>query len=148
VIKVSEDVLEEDLVRWLLLLEDKELLKMIFENLTPECMGGDLIRKVFTFSKELFEEGGDIDLLHFGALLDEDEMKTVESFKSKRMNTEKAKDGVRKLCQKILDREWIKKCDAIKEKINNDNLSEDELFALAKEFAEVKKNKKTLTESA
>ncbi|MCH9620911.1 MAG: DNA primase [Chlamydiia bacterium] len=148
VIKIAADVLEEDLVRWLLLIEDKKLLSVIFENIETSFLGNELIKKVFEFSKELFEEGREIDMLHLGASLDENEMVIIENFKSKRMNVERVKEGVRILCQKLLDREWLKRCDEIKEKIKADNVSEDKLFALAKEFAEVKKNKKIITEIA
>lgn len=145
-VRFAADVLEEDLIRWLFLVEDRELLELIFKNIETSFLRGGLTHKVFEQSKILFEEGKSIDMLHLGASLDESELAMLNQYKTKKMNVQKPQVGVRLSCQKILDREWLAKCDEIKRKINSDTLSEEELFALAKQFAEVKKNKKIITE--
>ena len=141
-----KDVLERDLVRWLLLAEEKELLDIIMDNVEISYLQDPQVIHVFTAAKELHTAGQRIDHLHLGVSLDEEQHRFLEEVKTKRMNTLKAKDGVKLLCQKILDREWIKKCDEIKAKIQGGNHTEDEMFALAKEFDEVKKNKQNIME--
>jgi DNA primase len=143
---VRKDVLEQDLVRWLLLTEEKELLDLIMDNIEVDYLTDPKVIQVFALAKKLHLSSQKIDTLHLGISLSQEQLYFLEEVKSKRMNTLKAREGIKLLCQKILDRQWLKKCDEIKVKIQEGNHSEEQMFALAKEFDRIKKNKITIME--
>lgn len=138
--------IEKDLIRWLLIVKDKELLDMIMNNIKKEFIYDQTVSLIYTLAKNLHLENKEIDLLNLGSFLDEEKILFIEDIKRKRMDVLKAKEGVRFLCQKLLDRDWDAKCNLIKKKIQSGSLKEEEIFALAKEFDKMKKNKPVILE--
>jgi DNA primase len=140
------DNLEKDLIRWLLITADKKLLNVIMKNIKKEYLKDKVVEKIFCLAKKLHEENKPIDLLHLGSSLEEEEITFLEQIKEKRMHILKAKEGVFALVQKLLDREWLLKCNHVKSLIEAEKNSEERMFALAKEFDNIKKNKPILME--
>ncbi|MCH9617797.1 MAG: DNA primase [Chlamydiia bacterium] len=140
------DPIEKDLLRWLLLAPEKDLIHIIMDNIEIDYIYNHDVKEIFSLAKELHREGQNIDLLHLGMSLTETQIKFLEEIKSKRMNTLKAREGITNLCQKMIDNEWNRRGELIQSKMRLDGVSEEEVFALAKEFDENKKNKKNILE--
>ncbi len=138
------DPLECDMIRWLLLLEDPKLIDIIMENVEVTFINDLKIARIYEIAKMLHEEKKTIDLLNLGVFLEEEDIYFLEGLKSKRMNILQPEDGVLALCQRLIDRESIKQTNDIKKRIQAGNLTEEESFALAKEFDDMKKNKKNI----
>lgn len=138
--------IETDLLRWLLLVTEKSLIDIIMENIEVDYIYSPDVREIFSLAKQLHKDGQNIDLLHLGMSLSGDQIRFLEEIKAKRMNTLKARDGIICLCQKIIDNEWKRRGDLIQQQMRKKGISEEEVFALAKEFDENKKNKKNIME--
>jgi DNA primase len=138
------DPLECDLIRWLILLVEPFLIDIIMDTVDVQWIEDLKVARIYEIAKTLYEEGKKIDLLNVGIYLDEEGIAFLEELQKKRMNVGKAEEGVRLLCQKLIDREVNKQTDSIKKRIQQGNLSEEESFALAKEFDAIKKNRKNI----
>jgi DNA primase len=144
--EIIADNLEKDLIRWLLVVENKELLNTIMKNINVDHLKNQTVKKIFSLAKNLHQENKNIDFLNLGGFILQEEISFLEQIQDKRINVLKAKEGVYFLLQKLLDREWIEKCSVIKNQIQKESLSEEKLFSLAKEFDNIKKNKPILRE--
>jgi DNA primase len=82
-----------------------------------------------------------IDMLVVGQYLEKGEEDILEILMQKKVNTTKFQEGARATLQKILERNWMMKREAIKRKIQSGALSEEEILLLAKEFDLLKKQK-------
>ena len=140
------DPIEQDLIRWLLLTTEEEFIDIIMENVAADYIYDEGIREIFCLCKMIYGRGEKIDMLHLGMALNEQQIHFLDQVKSKRMNISKAREGITFLCQKLIDREWQRKAEDIKNKMNQDGLSEKEIFTLAKEFDEIKKTKQNIME--
>jgi DNA primase len=58
----------------------------------------------------------------------------------KKVNLQKAEEGVRTTREKILQRDWMLQCDTIMKKIQSGACSDTETLELAKQFDAIKKN--------
>jgi DNA primase len=143
-VKRPIDPLEGDMIRWLLLLKEPALIDLIMEHVEVSFIHDLKIARLYELAKMLHEEKKQIDLLNLGVYLEERDLSFLKEIQSKRMNILQAEDGVRVLCQRLIDRESIEQTNAIKRRIQAGNLSEEETFALAKEFDDIKKNKKNI----
>ena len=143
-VKRPTDPLEGDMIRWLLLLKEPVLIDLIMEHVQVSFIHDLKIARLYELAKMLHEEKKRIDLLNLGVYLEERDLSFLKEIQSKRMNILQAEDGVRVLCQRLIDRESIEQTNAIKRRIQAGNLSEEETFALAKEFDDIKKNKKNI----
>ena len=117
------DSLEEDLIRWLLLIHDEELKKIIMDNITIDFIYDPTIKMIFSCMQELYNENKKIELLSLGVSLDDKMIKITEDLKAKRMNLLRAREGIVLLCKKIIERHWAIKCDGIRNKIQSGKLS-------------------------
>lgn len=142
----KKDPLDQDLLRWILLTEDLDLINLIMNNIKDGHLIDTEVMPVFEVAKKLYEEGNSIDLLNLGMHLSDSQIHFLDEVKKKRMNVAKPKEGVLVLLQKIIDRESSHRADSIKKKMSASGVSEVEMFALAKEFDEIKKNKKVILE--
>lgn len=137
-------VLEADLLRWLFLMGDTspEIVQLIFEHIKEDDFHVSVCRHIFKKYQKLSETAQPRDLLSLSIDLDNvEEQLFLSEMLQKRINRDRAHDGTIQSIQKVLERNWLRKREEIKEKIYSGNCSEEEVLALAKEFDEINRNR-------
>lgn len=130
-------ILETDLLRWLLLVgqSDTRLLEIVRSNLKPEHFRTESCRHLFSLyleqPRDLFSLAIDIE--------GEDGQALLSEIMEKKINLQKAEEGVLLTVRKILLREWMAEREAIKMKIHQGDCSDEEVLELAKQFDLLKK---------
>ena len=66
-------------------------------------------------------------------------MLILSEIMQRKINAQKALEGIVETIRKILQRSWLEKTEAIKSKIHSGKLNEEEVLQLAKEFDAIKK---------
>lgn len=128
-------ILETDLLRWLLLSADEQLLPIAKLNLTPDLLRNPLCRRLF---KQLLV--GPTDLMALGATLEsEEEQKLLTEIVQKKVNPAKAREGLIEVIRRLLIRNWMEEREAIRTKLQNGNHTDEEALELAKTFDELKR---------
>ncbi|MCB1107144.1 MAG: DNA primase [Chlamydiia bacterium] len=130
-------VLEADLLRWLLLLgnSNPRLVEIAKANLRPEHFTVTLCRRLFS----LYMENPKGDLLTFASNLESAEEKLLFSeIVQKKINPERAEEGIIETTNKILQHHWMEEREKIKIQIQSGRCSEEEVLALAKQFDTLK----------
>ncbi|MDX8431296.1 MAG: DNA primase [Candidatus Algichlamydia australiensis] len=128
-------ILEADLMRWLVFADD-ELLKIARENLTPDHFRTPAYKRLFT----LFTEGTPPkDLLDLASQMEsvEDQLLLSELL-HKRINRERAKEGMIKTVEELLKRSWMQRRESLRYQMQRTGLTDERLFELAKEFDALK----------
>ena len=136
-------ILETDLLRWLLLLgqEQNRLVELACANLTHEDFHVPICKKIFEVYCENYLHQRPCDLLSLAIDLDDAEGQLVISnIVHKKVNKERAEEHCIETIQKILDRNWMEKREAIKIKIQSGQCTDVEASQLAKEFDDLRKN--------
>lgn len=139
----ADKILELDLLRWLILAGQNraELLELTKQNLTENDFFNPLCAKLYIHILELSEKDRTIELLHLASALEREESELLEELLAKKVNLEKPVEGMVTTIQKLLDRNWMAARAEIQKKLTGANLSEEELFALAKEFDAMKQKR-------
>lgn len=134
-------ILEADFLRWLLLFGNMSTIKSIaLENVKPEDLKVPICKQLYELYIKAHEENKECDLLTIGMSLDSVEGQLfLSEILQKRINGEKAKEGCITTIQKILERNWLHERELIKIKIHSGRCSEEEVYALAKRFDELKR---------
>ena len=133
-----------DLIRWLFVMKKEdsiEILKLIDDNVKEEFFRDDACKKLFWHIHSLVKEEKTIDIFDLAETLTKDEEVLIDQIVQKKVNIERAKDGVFSAIEKILERSWMIKRERIKRRIQKGDGSEDEILELAKQFDELKKEK-------
>ncbi len=125
-----EQVLETDLLRWLVLSKE-ELLPIVQKNLSPIDFIDPATRKLYGHLCDLFSRQVPFDLLTLAEYGDEF---LLDLIIKKKTQMERASVGVRESIRKILERNWMMKREAIKTKIELGKYEEAKMLELAKEF--------------
>jgi DNA primase len=141
--KVDPDrILETDLLRWLFFIGESQpmLVDLIRLNLPQEELRFPLCKRFYGLYMRAYEEKRPRDLLTLGAALeDPQDHQFLSELMQKKINLQKAKEGVLETLRQILTRRWLQKREEIRVKIHSGSSSEEELLALAKEFDQIKK---------
>ena len=135
-------ILEGDLLRWLLLRGEIEpkFVELIKANLKAEHFRIVPCRSLFERYLELYKENKPKDLLSLAIGLDENEAQLLLSeIMDKKVNMQRAEEGIKETIHKILLREWMDQREAIKMKIHSGKCSDEEALELAKQFDAIKK---------
>lgn len=134
-------ILEGDFLRWILLFGTKDRLSEIATlNITSSDLRVPICKKLYEVYCRELNESKNCDLLSIGMQLDQVEGQLfLSEILQKRINGEKAKEGCIHTIQKILERNWLHEREEIKMKIHSGRCSEEEVYALAKRFDELKK---------
>ncbi len=130
-------VIETDLLRWLFLLGDSkpQLLSVVKENIRPEHFTIPLCRRLFS----VYMETTEADLLSLASNLNNTEEQLLFSqIVQKKVNPEKAEEGVLETATKMLQHYWMEEREKIKIQIQSGRCSEDEVLELAKQFDALK----------
>lgn len=131
-------ILETDLLRWLLLRPNPHLQEIAKLNLTSDLFRHPTTRKIF--------EALPTDLIALGAILETDaEQKLLSQIVGKKINPDKAEEGLTEAVHRILIRKWMEEREAIRLQLQSPGLTDDEMLSLAKSFDEIKKNQPTVT---
>jgi len=135
-------ILETDLLRWLLLKKDDHLFSIAKNNLAPDLFRNPVAKKIF---QKLIEDESPKDLISLGSTLEnEEEHKLLSEIVGKKVNPEKAEQGLVEVIHRLLIRKWMEEREAIKTKIQSGTCSEEEVLILAKAFDQIKKNQPTV----
>lgn len=134
-------ILESDFLRWMLLFGQKDkIIDLCFMNITPSALTVPICRQLFEVMKSLYDEGKPCDLLTLGMKLDHAEGQLfLSEILQKRVNGEKALEGTKLTIQKILERNWLFERESIKMQIHSGRCTQEQVYALAKRFDELKK---------
>ena len=129
-------ILEADLLRWLLLVgeSNEKIVKLAKDNLEEKHFRIPSCRRIFSVAS-----ASPSDLLTIASKLDsvEDQLFLSEILQ-KKVNMERAEEGMREVVEKILQRHWMERREDIKQQIQSGRCNEAELFELAKEFDAIK----------
>ena len=134
-------VLETDLLRWLFLLGHvaPKLFQIIKDNLRPEHFGTSICRRLFSTYIDHLEREESIDILSLAkSLKSPEEQLFFSELIQKKINPERAEEGIIETVTKILQNHWMEQREQIKIQIQSGRCSQEEILALAKEFDRIK----------
>lgn len=134
-------VLEIDLLRWLFLRaqRDERLLQIIKVNIRPEHFQVLLCRRLFSLYLERLEKEEKVDFFELANNLESvEEQLLFAEVVQKKVNGEKAEEGVIETVTKLLQRHWMDEREKIRIQIQSGRCSEAEIFELARRFDEIK----------
>jgi len=134
-------VLETDVLRWLFLMgeSNQRLLNIIKANVRPEHFQIPLCRRLFSIYSESLEKKQKTDLIQLANNLESAEEQLLFSeIIQKKVNTEKAEEGVIETVTKLLQRHWMEQREKIRIQIQSGRCSEEEVLELAKQFDSIK----------
>lgn len=133
-------ILETDLLRWLVLAgcSVPKVSTIVRKNISSNYFRDPICKRLYELC--LNKEGSEIDFMSFSTGLDEEEDQSVlTEIVQRKVNLQKAEEGVIETVRKILQRQWMEERETIKAKIHSGSLSEEEVLELAKEFDRIKK---------
>lgn len=130
-------VLEQDLLRWLVLLggDNEEFIATAASNLSESHFWTEPCRKLFHFYMNQEEK----DLLSIAAHIEDPSL--IDEILKKKVNRERAREQFLETVQKLLDRQWMQKSEEIKTAIHSGSRTEEEIFTLARQFDDLKKQR-------
>ncbi len=133
-------ILEADLLRWLLLVNDLSFVEIAENNLSLEHFRLSPARVLFAKICALRKEQKDIDLLSLAIDLESpDQQLFMAEVLQKKVNRERAYACFVETVQKMLERQWMHEREEIKIKIYSGSCSEAEVLELARKFDQIKR---------
>jgi DNA primase len=110
------------------------------KNVRVEHFRKDICARLFKGYLEAAKGGEKRDLLAFAGLMEKKEdQQVLAEIMERKVNLEKAEEGIVETVKRILQRHWMEEREEIKAKIHSGKHSEEEVLELAKAFDEVKK---------
>jgi DNA primase len=143
-------ILESDFLRWVILYGTKDNVSEIaVNNISFEELVVPICKKVYKLYLESYQNQNVLDVLSLGMKLQTvEEQLFLSEVLQKRVNGEKAKEGVVSTIKKILERNWLNERERIKIEIQKGFCSQEQAFELAKRFDELRKNPPVIKEIA
>jgi len=139
-------ILETDLLRWLLLSPTERLLEIAKLNVAQDLFRHPVCGRIYAAFLEASEKSEPCDLMAMGSALEaEEEQKVLSEVVQKKVNLDKAEEGLIEVIHRLLIRKWMEEREAIKCKIQTGGCSDEEVLLLAKSFDEIRKNQPTVT---
>ncbi|MDN3505257.1 MAG: DNA primase [Rhabdochlamydiaceae bacterium] len=135
-------VLETDLLRWILLADQTEfsLIEFVAEYLGEDDFVTPLCKDLYEIFLDHYEKERNVNLIAIASSLEDAEHQLfLAEILQKKVNLEKAKEGVKEAVMKILQRNWMQRTEEVKSKIQSGGYSQDEVMGLVKEFNQLKK---------
>ncbi|MEI8365585.1 MAG: DNA primase [Parachlamydiaceae bacterium] len=139
-----DKILESDILRWLLLMgQDRpDFVELAKLNVKPSDLLSPQCRSVYQAYIECCTAKGSCDLLSLTITLGDDEAQLfISEILEKKTNREKAEEHFCESIQRLLDRNWMKKRDEVQMQIQSAQCSEEEVFALIKQFDSLRSSK-------
>jgi len=115
-------ILETDLLRWLIMQNDTYLTQIVDLNVAPDLFRNPICKRIFTsFTKEK----GPKDLIALGSVLEkEEEQNLLAEIVQKKVNLEKAEEGVIEVIHRLLIRKWMEEREEIRARIQSGTCSD------------------------
>ena len=110
-------------------------------RLQPHDFRVALCKKMYLALLDAFQKNEPIDAISLIIKLDDPEGQAlISELLEKKINKEKAEAHFLESLQKILNRNWMEQCEAVKMRIQSGQCNDDEALQLAKEYNELRKN--------
>ncbi|MBY0528611.1 MAG: DNA primase [Rhabdochlamydiaceae bacterium] len=138
-----DQILETDLLRWLILVgkQEPKLVELARLNVKQEFFHIEGARRLYFQFLEAYEKNEPCDLLALGqSLSNTGETQLLSEIMLRKINILKGEEGIKETLRKILVRHWMEQKEVIRMKIQEGGVSDDEMSELAKEFAALNKN--------
>lgn len=135
-------VIEIDVLRWLFLSSqvDYPVYTAICKNLKSEDFSHPDTRRVFEQYLLLKNDNHDMDIPTLKQVMNSDGESDIFSLiEAKKVNFQKAEQGVKDAVLSVKQRNWLFEREEIKNAIQSSNKSEEEVLALAKQFDDLRK---------
>jgi len=139
----SDRILETDLLRWLILAKEKgkRYLASAQKYLKAEDLHSPVCRQIYSAYLNKVSNGVPCELLELIIEIESPEAQVVLSeLTHKKVNAEKADLHFTETLQRILERNWMKKREEVKMRIQSGQCDDEEALALVKQFDEIRKN--------
>jgi DNA primase len=136
-------VLESDLLRWLLLMGQaaSKFVEVAKNNLRHEDFRDPHCLKLYQAYMECVETQRPRDFLSLAIEIEDPETQgLMTQLLQKKVNKDRAEQHFAETIKKILERNWMEKREEIKRKIQSGQCSDEEALALAKQFDLLKQN--------
>lgn len=138
----ADRILEGDVLRWLLLMGETNprMVEIASLNLSQEHFRVQVAKSFYSLYMEACTQNKPRDLLAIGTSFNgPDSQQFLSEIMQKRVNLQKAEEGLIEAIHKIILRNWMEKREEIKTKIQSGKLSDEEALHLAKQFDEIRK---------
>lgn len=130
-------ILEGELLHWLLR-GDKERIETAKKHVQLEAIRTEALRPIY---QTLIERLEPIPFLELAEQIKSEEAEQLlTGILSKKVNHSRSNELFKETLLKLLDRDWMAKCDTLRQKIQSGSLTDDEAIELAKEFDSLRKN--------
>lgn len=133
-------ILEADLFRWLLLAahDHPKLEDLILEHIREEHVRTPMGKRFLSLFASCKEKGVPFDALSLGQAFEEEEdAQFLQEIFSRKINVDKAKEGMVKTIEELLKRHWMEEKEAIHRKLTQEALPEEEVDRLVQAFAQL-----------
>ncbi len=135
-------ILEADLLRWLILAGKQEprLIALAKANLRKEHFYLGSALRLYEGFIEAYDSEQPCDLLTLGQCLEETDSQFLSEIMGRKINMQKAEEGLKETLRKILIRHWMDEREKIRSQIHSGNLTDEQAIELVKQFDEIKRN--------
>ncbi len=136
-------ILEADLLRWVIVCGEKnvEFLAIVQQHLTSDDFRVEVCRQIFKSIEHLAANGERWDLLTLASTSpDSSIQELINELLQRRIDKNRGQQLLIASIQKLLDRNWMLKCEDIRMKIQSGQCSDDEALSLLKQFDQLKRN--------
>lgn len=137
-----DKILESDLLRWLILLgqQQRQYAEIAQRNIVPEDFRVNVCRNVYQAFLAAAAANEPCDMLSLAMRVnDHESQELLSGLLQKKVNLERAEEHFKESLQKILDRNWMEKREAIKARIQSGQSTDEEILDLVKQFDQLKR---------
>lgn len=137
-------ILDSDLLRWLLLLGEKEsdIASLVAKNISPSLLQEPACKEVYQLFLDRREKGLAADLTHLSNFCETEEARgLLASLFQRPLNVDRKKELVPATIQAILERDWSAKKEALNQQLVSGSLTEEQALQLGAEFSQLQRNR-------
>lgn len=138
----ADRVLETDFLRWLILRgkENPRLLAIARHNLTPLHLRNETCKRIYEWIMRAATDDRPFDLMAIGSALEREEQQALLSeIVQKKINMQKAEEGLVEVVQRLLMRHWMEEREAVRVAIQSGLHSDQALEELVHRFDALKR---------
>jgi DNA primase len=136
-------ILEGDFLRWLLLMGRgmPQFIEIARLNISPEHLHVSVCQHVYTIFLDEFQQNNSCDLLTLMSRLDDPQGQLLlNEIMEKRINKDRAEQHFMETAKRIIERNWMERCEEIRRKLHSGESSDDEATELSKQFSELRRS--------
>lgn len=138
----ADRVLETDLLRWLVLrgADNRRLVAIARHNLSSENLRNETCKRIFEWVMRAATEERPFDLMALGSALEkEEEQSLLAEIVQKKINIQKAEEGLVEVVQRILTRQWMDERETVRVAIQSGMHTNEALDELVHRFDALKR---------